>query len=564
MSRVDTVTPILPPLRSDDLHQRQWDDHCEVLVLGWGAAGACAALEARAAGADVLVADRFQGGGASAKSGGVVYAGGGTRQQRRAGYNDSPEAMFDYLKHETHGVVSDATLRRFCNDSVANLEWLERHGAAYSHEVPPGGKTSYPQDGYYLYYSGNELVPLYGGDNPPAPRGHRTVGKGQCGAVLYSHLQTACLRAGVRPLLQAAARRLVVDAVGRVIGAEFWRLPPGSQQADLHGKLIARAEKLQNFAPGYCDGLRQRAAQLEKDFARPMLVRASKAVILSTGGFIFNRELIGLHAPKFRRNFKVGATGCDGSGLRLGLSVGAASDRLERVSAWRFINPPYSWHKGIVVNSEGRRFCNEEVYGATLGQPLMEEQGGRAWLVLDAPLRRKALREALFKGYWWFQTVPALALMLFNIRKGRSLDELSQATGMNAQALREAVQANNAAARGETGDPFGKSRGGRQALEQGPFYACDISVGNPIFPLGALTLGGLRVDEDSGAVLDGASRAVPGLYAAGRAAVGIPSHLYISGLSLADCVFSGRRAGLAAARQGQDSHQPQLADEAAS
>ncbi|NOM30257.1 hypothetical protein, partial [Klebsiella pneumoniae] len=93
-----------------------------------------------------------------------------------------------------------------------------------------------------------------------------------------------------------------------------------------------------------------------------------------------NREMVSEHAPKFRRNFKVGATGCDGSGVRLGVSVGGVSDRLHRVSAWRFINPPLCWPKGIVVNTLGQRFVNEEVYGATLGQPLCEEQGGKAWL----------------------------------------------------------------------------------------------------------------------------------------------------------------------------------------
>lgn len=542
-----TVTPILEPLRVDDADALQWQARCDVLVIGWGAAGACAALQARADGADVLIADRFTGGGASAKSGGVVYAGGGTAQQRAAGFADTPEAMFDYLKHETHGVVSDETLRRFCNDSVANLQWLESHGAPYAHQMPPGGKTSYPPDGAFLYYSGNELVPAYGGEHAPAPRGHRTVGKGQCGAVLYGHLQAACLRAGVRPLLQAAARRLVVDRDGRVIGAELWRLPPGSKEAREHARLAARAERLQNFAPGYCDRLRLRVSALEQAHARPFLVRAGKGVILSTGGFIFNRDMIKAHAPKFRRNFKVGATGCDGSGVRLGLSVGAASDRLERVSAWRFINPPYSWHRGIVVNRNGERFCNEEVYGATLGQPLMEEQGGNAWLVLDAPLRKQALREALFGGYWWFQALPALVLMLLGARKGKHLAQLAMATGMQAQTLRQSVLANNAAASGQAPDAFGKSTSGRQVLAQGPFYACDISVGNPIFPLGALTLGGLRVDERTGAVLDAHGQPVAGLYAAGRTAVGIPSHLYISGLSLADCVFSGRRAGAAVA-----------------
>ncbi|MBA1204999.1 FAD-binding protein [Pseudomonas capeferrum] len=541
-----TVTPILEPLRVDDASALQWDARCDVLVIGWGAAGACAALQARAEGADVVIADRFTGGGASARSGGVVYAGGGTRHQRAAGFSDTPEAMFDYLRHETQGVISDETLRRFCADSVTNLQWLESHGAPYAHQMPPGGKTSYPPDGAYLYYSGNELVPAYGGEHPPAPRGHRTVGRGQCGAVLYGHLQAACLRAGVRPMPQSAARRLVVDRSGRVIGAELWCLAPGSKEALQHARLAARAERLQNFAPGYCDRLRKRVNALEQAHARRCLVRAGKGVILGTGGFIFNREMIKVHAPKFRRNFKVGATGCDGSGLRLGLSVGAASDRLERVSAWRFINPPYSWHKGIVVNRAGQRFCNEEVYGATLGQPLMEEQGGQAWLVLDAPLRKKALREAVFGGYWWFQALPALALML-GARKAKDLRQLAAVTGMHAETLRQSVLLNNAAARGQAPEPFGKSADGRQALEQGPFYACDISVGNPVFPLGALTLGGLRVDERSGAVLDAHGQPVAGLFAAGRAAVGIPSHLYISGLSLADCVFSGRRAGMAVA-----------------
>lgn len=203
MSRAqDTVTAVLPPLQVEDSQALKWDAQCEVLVLGWGAAGACAALQARAEGADVLVADRFTGGGASAKSGGVVYAGGGTRQQRAAGFSDSPEAMFDYLKHETQGVVSDDTLRRFCNDSVSNLQWLEGHGASYSHEVPPGGKTSYPQDGYFLYYSGNELVPLYGGANPPTRRPRAAIARSARASAVR-----CCMRGSRTPASRPACGR---------------------------------------------------------------------------------------------------------------------------------------------------------------------------------------------------------------------------------------------------------------------------------------------------------------------------------------------------------------------
>jgi 3-oxo-5alpha-steroid 4-dehydrogenase len=62
-----------------------------------------------------------------------------------------------------------------------------------------------------------------------------------------------------------------------------------------------------------------------------------------------------------------------------------------------------------------------------------------------------------------------------------------------------------------------------------------------------LTLGGLVVAEDTGQVCRADGSAIAGLYAAGRSAVGLCSNSYVSGLSLADCVYSGRRAGRHAA-----------------
>src|SRR5579863_5933791 len=113
-----------------------WDDECDVLVVGFGAAGACAAIEAASSGASVIVTDRFGGGGASAKSGGVVYAGGGTRFQKAAGYDDLPDAMYEYLCKEVGDAVSSATLRDFCGRSVEMVEWLEAHGVEFDSTVP--------------------------------------------------------------------------------------------------------------------------------------------------------------------------------------------------------------------------------------------------------------------------------------------------------------------------------------------------------------------------------------------------------------------------------------------
>ena len=158
-----------------------WDDRADVVVVGFGGAGAAAAIEAANLGARVRVLERFQGGGATTLSGGIIYAGGGTRQQRAAGFEDDPDNMFRYLKQETGDCVSDAHLREFCESSVANLEWLESLGLEFPGNMSPV-KTSYPGNPYFLYYSGNEALPVNQEVATPAPRGHRHAARGQAGA----------------------------------------------------------------------------------------------------------------------------------------------------------------------------------------------------------------------------------------------------------------------------------------------------------------------------------------------------------------------------------------------
>ena len=78
---------------------------------------------------------------------------------------------------------------------------------------------------------------------------------------------------------------------------------------------------------------------------------------------------------------------------------------------------------------------------------------------------------------------------------------------------------------------------------KGPFYIMDISIDSKLAPLTTLTLGGLKVNEETGEVLNLKGKEIRGLYAAGRTAVGVCSNIYVSGLSIADCIFSGRRIG---------------------
>jgi len=536
-------TPIDAPLRADR-DTFKWDDECDLLVAGFGAAGAAAAIEASHAGADVIVTDRFNGGGASAKSGGVVYCGGGTRHQKAAGYNDTSAAMFDYLSKEVGDAVSADTLRDFCEHSVEMLEWLEAQGVEFDSAVPPR-KTSYPADGYYLYFSGNEAVKEYGGSVRPAPRGHRVKGSGLSGANLFRALRKSVAASGARVMTQTTARRLIVDSEGAVVGAELWRIPEGSREARRHQQLNRWVERTSYASAGISDMFRRRALAVELGEAKPLRVRARRGVVLSTGGFIYNREMLTRHAPKYLRNFRLGTTGCDGSGIRLGQSVGAACARLERVSAWRFINPPLAWARGMIVDASGRRFCNEEVYGAKLGHEMCEHHDGNAWLVIDATIRREAVREALFGGLWGFQSVPAIVLTFAGAKRGRSIEQLAHRVKADPGALRASLESYNRAA-ANSDDPLGKSRDLLKALDVMPLYALDISVDKQVFPCPAITLGGLVVDETTGLAKREDGSSIAGLYAAGRAAVGIASNNYVSGLALADCIWSGRRAGRSA------------------
>jgi 3-oxo-5alpha-steroid 4-dehydrogenase len=547
--------PIGAPLGVERPESVIWQDRCDVLVVGLGAAGACAAIEAARAGVAVIVTDRFGGGGASAKSGGVVYAGGGTPHQKAAGHDDNPDAMYEYLRREVGEAVSEATLRTFCAESAAMISWLESLGVEFDPTVPPQ-KTSYPADGYYLYYSGNETVGEYAGKFPPAPRGHRVKGAGLSGALLFRALRKGVMDCGATVMTQSAVRRLIVDSSnGAVLGAEVWQLPQGSAVAHRHRRLSRWAERLYPL-PGVGDALRRRALAVELAGAEPRLVRARGGVVLSTGGFIFNRAMVARHAPRYVRNFRIGTAGCDGSGIRLGQSVGGDCAHLERVSAWRFVNPPLAWVRAMIVDAQGRRFCNEEVYGARLGYEMCEHHDGQAWLVLDSAIRREALRESLFGGLWAFQSMPAIVLMIAAPKRGRTIEHLARRLGADPPALRQTMEAYNRAASGAAADPMGKARDMMQPIEKPPFYALNVSADSRLFPCPALTLGGLRVHEETGAVVTADGRAIPGLYAAGRAAFGIASNHYVSGLALADCVWSGRRAGRCAASAAEQGATP--------
>lgn len=521
------------------------DHRADVVVVGFGAAGACAALEAAAAGARVIVVERFTGGGATALSGGVVYAGGGTAAQRAAGVTDTVEAMFDYLSVEVADAVTPATLSLFCKESSDLLEWLGGHGVPFDGRLCPD-KTSYPTNRHYLYYSGSEHS--FRQVAEPAPRGHRAVGRGASGRVLFKALAAATRRSGVAVLGQTSARRLVTDASGRVVAVECSTLRGAPGPAAFAHRVLHRASaKPFLYLPKLGRALHRRVDWLERRYGRPLLVAASRGVVLAAGGFAANRQMMREHAPAYRGGMALAQPGDDGTGIALGVAAGGATRFLDRVSVWRFISPPPAFLRGIIVDQAGRRVIDESRYGAAIGAAMVERHGGRAWLLADRRIVADARRQT-WRSTLWFQALQAWYLLTAARVSARTVAEVAAKAGVDPDGLAATLADYNAAAAAGRPDGLGKSADLVAPLARPPYSLIDLSVRpRPAYPAPMLTLGGLAVAEDSGLVLRPDGSAIAGLYAAGRTAAGLCSSSYVSGLSLADCAFSGRRAGRHAA-----------------
>ena len=512
------------------------------MIVGLGAAGACAAIEARQQGASVTVVERFAGGGASAISGGVVYAGGGTDLQRQAQVEDDVEAMRAYLAEEIGDVVGGETLDRFCQGSADDIRWLQGLGLEFEASLCPD-KTSYPNDDYFLYYSGNETAEPWRSLARPAPRGHRVKGRGLPGRNLFDPLRREVERLEVDVHLHCRASELLSDDAGRVVGVAYRQIPPGFW-ARVHSGIEAMAQQVALFVPVVARAVRRLGRLVEARYGQPRRVAARRGVVLSTGGFINNPEMVEAYAPAYREGLPIGTAGCCGDGIRMGEAAGARLDHMHTLSAWLFLNPPYAFVQGMLVDGQGKRFVNEALYGAVVGGELVEKSGGVGFLVIDSALKMLARRQVGGGQTQTFQTLPALLNLFANCRRANDIAALARICDCDAGPLEQTLTTYNEAARTGGRDAFGKEE---RAVLQAPFYVIDCSAANWMFPLMTLTLGGLAVDEQTGAVCRDDDTLIPGLYAAGRAAVGICSRNYVSGLSLADCVFSGRRAGAAAA-----------------
>jgi len=464
-------------------------DDVDVLVVGFGIAGGCAAVEAAAAGARVLVLERAgDAGGTTALAGGHFYLGGGTAVQRATGHEDSPEAMYEYLMAVSPDPESEK-IRAYCEASVSHFDWLESLGVEFERSFYPAKAVIQPgTEG--LMYTGNEQVWPFVERATPAPRGHKVPVAGDTGgaALVIERLRQRLHELGVEVRYDTAVTGLAT-ADGAVRGVT-WR-----------------------------------------HFSETGVLRA-RAVVLAAGGFVMNEEMVAEHVPQLsEKPFVLGNTHDDGLGIRLGQSVGAATRNMDRAFVTAPVYPPAQLLTGIIVNNSGRRFVAEDSYHARTSGFVLEQPGAEAYLIVDSEhIEHPQFPLAPFIDGW--ETVP----------------EMAQALGIDAETLEHTLRRyNRDAARGEDPD-FHKSAEWLAAQDTGPWGAFDLSLGTAVYA--GFTLGGLATSVH-GEVLDVDGASIPGLYAAGAGAANIAQDGkgYASGTQLGEGSFFGRQAGAHAARR---------------
>jgi nucleoside-diphosphate-sugar epimerase len=301
----------------------------------------------------------------------------------------------------------------------------------------------------------------------------------------------------------------------------------------------------------------------ERKHGRLVRLEASGGVVLATGGFVLNGAMMERHAPRLAKALPLGTAGDDGSGISMAAEIGAAVDRMDRCAAWRFFYPPKAFLSGVLVNLLGQRFCDESSYGATVGRLISEQPSGRAFLVIDAEVVRRVASEAgrderlvdrslkdLLSGRandLIFRKLTTWLNVNVNRYRRPALEEIERACSMPAGSLVSTITEHNRRLEANEPDAFGKGDEMRRPIAEPPFLAIPCELENKLFLGPCFTLGGLKTDPSSGRALRPDGTVIPGLFAAGRCAVGVSTGGYVSGLSIADCVFSGRNAGRSAA-----------------
>ena len=533
-----------------------WDKEVDILVVGSGAGGLLSALVASEHHADVLVIEKErEWGGTSATSGGGIWIP-ASDQAREAGFEDSVDDAFKYVRALSKDNVPDANIRAFVTQAAPMLRWMgEKTDIIY---------CAFPYPDYHAENPGGS--PTGYRTHMPLPMDGKVLGKdvetlrfASPAASLFGYLNwhfdetyIMLFRApGWRWHLIKSLARYWFDLPFRFRSRKDRRLTLGNALVGgIRMALNKRNVPVWLNTPMQ-DLIEERGAitgAIISHEGKTVRVRARKGVILAAGGFDKSAEMRKANAPLYQNTLYSGGTaGNTGDSIRAAVEVGAETMNLQ--STWaapvfyvpgedrgRLCTIERALPGCLMVNQKGERYLNEAASYHIVGQQMAKREAEHhdaspSWFVFDHEYRHKYPVGPLMPIMPdWFQRGEVQNIL----KKGRTLSELAQAMGVETSALSATIQRyNDSAAKGEDpdfhrgeaaydkmyGDPRVTPNPCLRPLSKGPFYAM------PIYPGDIGTNGGLLTD-DKARVVDTKGKPIPGLYAIGNNAASAMGESY--------------------------------------
>ena len=390
-------------------------------------------------------------------------------QKNPTGYFDSVELMELDTMIGGKGINDPALVETLCANSADAIDWLDEHGITL-HNVSSFGGAS-------------------------VKRIHRPVNdEGKVvsvGSYMIPLLEENCKKAGVQILLNTTANEILTDASGAAVGIKA----TGST-----GETVT--------------------------------VNA-KAVVLTTGGFGANLDMVVKYKPELKGFMTTNAAGIQGQGIEMAEAIGAATVDMDQIqihptveaNTAALITEGLRGDGAVLINAEGKRFIDEVGTRDVVSAAEIAQTGSYSWLVVDQAMvdNSSVIQGYIKKGY----TVT-----------GATYEELGKAMGVDEAALAETMNNWNGYVEAKNDPDFGRTSFANP-LNTAPYYAIKVTAGVHH------TMGGLKINPNT-EVLNENGEVIPGLFAAGEVTGGVHGANRLGGNAVADFTVFGRIAGAAA------------------
>ena len=277
----------------------------------------------------------------------------------------------------------------------------------------------------------------------------------------------------------------------------------------------------------------------------PVIAKANKGVVIATGGFSKNTEMLNQYNktwPDLSNTLSTNHPGATGDGIKMAVEVGANLVGMEHIQLLPLGDPDTGSLAGnieqavenrIFVNKDGKRFVDEGARRDVMTKALFEQEDAFLWIILDSHNYPTGDTKNNFN-----ETIDEL-VAAGRAYKADTLEDLAAQIGVNADNLVAAVEDFNKHVESGEPDEFGRTLY-QWKMDTPPYYAGARK------PTVHHTMGGIEINTEA-QVVDTSGNVIPGLYAAGEVTGGIHGTNRLGGNALADINTFGRIAGRNAA-----------------